>query len=223
MELIDIGGHTIDKSILGNGCIIDVGCRGFVFADSELFKEKKIYCLDPDKEIFEEREVMRSETHTAIFRPMALHNLAIGFNAHFPNGFSYMNLAISDKSGEATYYKNGEATCLQEKWHGHRDDQYGTCKTITMEQLYEITGENVDVLKLDCEGGEYIILGETFKPIPKQITVEFHYHCFPEKHNAAINGILERLKKDYDAVNLVWEQKHGAGFNFWDVLFIRKW
>lgn len=197
MELIDIGGHTVDKSILGDGCIIDVGCRGFAFADY-FASDKIVYCIDPDPTIFN-------------FIPARTNQL-----------YKMMNLAISDKEGEATFYKNGEATCLQEKWPGHGDEMYGTCKTITMEQLYEITGTNVDILKLDCEGGEYIILGETFKPIPKQITVEFHYHCFPERHNAAITGILERLKKDYEAVNLVWEPKHGAGFNFWDVLFIRK-
>lgn len=194
MELIDIGGHTIDKSILGDGCIIDVGCRGFVFAD--YFKDNIVLCIDPDPDVFKDR-------------PRALNQI-------------FINMAIAEKKGEATYYKNGEATCLQEKWAGHGDEMYGTCKTTTMEQLYKELNQDVDVLKLDCEGGEYIILGETFKPIPKQITVEFHYHCFPEKHNQLIGGILKRLDEYYDVVNLKWEPRHGAGFNYWDTLFIRR-
>lgn len=195
MELADIGGHTVAPSLLKDGCIIDIGCRGFYFCTNPIFEGKKIYAIDVDPEAFEN-----------------LPNL--------PN-LTKMNVGIWDKEGEATFYRNGEGTCIKEVWpkHAHK---YFTCKTITMAQLYETTGKNVDLLKLDCEGAEYIILGETFEPIPKQITVEFHYHCVPDIHNKHIDSILTRLKEHYTPVNLVWEQKHGAGFNFWDTLFIRK-
>ena len=199
MALTDIGGHTIDRTALTDGCIIDIGCRGFTFAAHDYFKAKKVYAIDCDSEVFTS--------------PPTNENLTL------------MNVGISDKSGEASYYRNPscpEATCPQEIDEGKKT-HFATCKTITMDELYEITGTNVDVLKLDCEGGEYVILGETFKPVPKQITVEFHYHCVPDLHNKVIDSILDRLRKDYEPVNLVWEAKHGAGFNFWDVLFVRKW
>lgn len=199
MELLTIAGHTFDKSLLNDGCIIDVGARGFEFAN--YFPNKDVYCIDPDSKVFD----------------------------NLPNDlFKYINVAISDKRGETTYYENGEATMIREldpdPTFEHIDKKYcNTCKTITMNDLYEITGENVDILKLDCEGAEYLILGETFRPVPKQITVEFHHHCVPEMHKKHYTSIIERLSKDYTMHNDVWEQRHGCGYNFWDTLFIRKW
>ena len=192
-----IGGHTFEETLLGDGCIIDVGCRGFEFSNH--FNNKTVFCIDPDPDVF-------------INRPQP----PIG-QASFD-----INYAISDKAGDSEYYENGEATCLRQLHH-FQDHRIKPCKTITMEDLYKITGENVDILKLDCEGAEYIILGETFRPVPKQISVEFHHHCVPELHKQKYQEIVERLSKDYTMHNDVWEQRHGCGFNFWDTLFIRKW
>ena len=197
MELVNISGHTIDKSLLSDGIIIDVGCRGFEFANYEGFKNNNVvFCIDPDIEVFKD------------IRPLVAQ--------------TFMNFAISNKSGESSYYENGEATCLKEI-DPDQSHPFKPCKTITMGDLYKITGENVDVLKLDCEGAEYIILGETFKPIPKQVTCEFHYHCVPDLHMKHFDSIMERMSKDYTVHNAVWEPRHGCGNNYWDVLFIRKW
>lgn len=204
MEYKCIGGHTFCHELLTDGVIIDVGCRGFEFTN--YFKDKIVFCIDPDETVFNNKEF----TEFINYPPKQLC------------------LAISDKAGETTYYPNGEATMIREvdpdPTYPHIDQKYSkTCKTITMEDLYKITGENVDILKLDCEGAEYIILGETFKPIPKQITVEFHHHCVPELHKEKYVEIISRLSKNYTMLNDVWEQRHGCGFNFWDTLFIRRY
>lgn len=205
MELIDISGHTICPEKLSDGVIIDIGCRSFNFTSHPLFNGKKKYCIDPDEDIF-------SAESGKFYDQTNQTNLC---------------LAISDKTGETTYYPNGEATMIREvdpdPTFEHIDKKYSKkCKTITMDDLYEITGKNVDVLKLDCEGAEYIILGETFKPIPKQITCEFHHHCVPELHKQKYQEIIERLSEHYEMHNAVWEQRHGCGYNFWDTLFIKK-
>lgn len=196
--MITIGGHTIDETKLNDGAIIDAGCRDFTF--SSYFKGRNVYAIDLDEDVFK----------------MA------------PEGITTINAGISNIAGTTTYYKNGEATMMREvdpdPTHVHIDHKYAhTCKTITIEDLYLITGTNVDILKLDCEGAEYLILDESFKPIPKQISVEFHHHCVPALHMEKIEGILTRLKKDYEVHNMKWEKRHGCDFNFWDVLFIRKW
>lgn len=203
MEFKTVGGHTFAPELLTDGVIIDVGCRGFEFADN--FLNKQIYCIDPDRSVFKEYYTFGENWYFSI---SGSHTM-------------YLNLAISDKAGESGIYLNGEATCLKEI-DTDKNHPFIPCKTITMDDLYKITGENVDILKLDCEGAEYIILGETFKPIPKQITVEFHYHCVPELHLQKFNDILNRLTKDYTIHNMVWEERHGCGFNYWDILFIKR-
>ncbi len=188
-----IGGHTIDETLLTDGVIIDVGCRGFDFANCynkdledryNYFDGKVIYCIDPDEYVF------------------------VQTSGILDTNFKFLNLAISDKSGETTYYPNGEATMIRQfdpdPTYPHIDQKYSkTCKVITM--------------------AEYAILGETFKPIPKQISVEFHHHCVPKLHKEKYTAIVERLSKDYTMHNSVWEQRHGCGFNFWDTLFLRKY
>lgn len=208
MEFKTVGGHTFCAELLKDGVIIDIGCRGFEFTNCELFHCRKIYSIDPDKKVF-----------------LNMPKQSFGVcHTEYIN----LNLAISDKAGETTYYENGEATMIREvdpdPTFEHIDQKYSkTCKTITMDDLYKITGDNVDILKLDCEGAEYIILGETFKPIPKQITVEMHRHCVPVLHDREYPKIIERLSKDYIIVNdPVYEKRHGCPENWWDILFIRK-
>lgn len=203
MEFKEVGGHTFAENLLSDGVIIDVGCRGGVFSNG--FPDKKVYCIDPDVKVFTD---------------MADNIVTWKDEWNSPNTI-LMNVAISDKKGEAAYYENGEATCLKQI-DPDQSHPFIPCKTITMDDLYEITGTNVDVLKLDCEGAEYIILGETFKPIPKQISVEFHAHTVPEMHAANYPAIKERLLKDYEMFNEVWEKRHGCPENVWDVLFIRR-
>lgn len=193
MEFKEVGGHTFCPELLSDGCILDIGCRGFDFAKH--FRGKTVYNIDPDSTVF--NNVIMDDT------------------------FFYLNVAISNYSGESAYYENGEATCLKEI-DPDQSHPFKPCTTITMDDLYKITGENVDILKLDCEGAEYIILGETFKPIPKQLSVEFHKHCVPDMHNKHIDSIIERLSKDYMIYGLEEERRHGCTENFWDVLFIRK-
>lgn len=190
MELIEVGGHTFDKSRLSDGVIIDIGARDFTFADHFT---QPVYCIDVDPKVFDGVE----------------------------NRHTKLNVAISDRAGESAFYENGEATCLKEI-DPDQNHPFIPCKTITMEDLYKITGENVDLLKLDCEGAEYIILGETFKPIPKQITVEWHKHCVPDMHNTNYPLCKERLLKHYVMVDELLERRHGCSENIWDQLWIRK-
>lgn len=181
----NIAGHTIERSLIGDGVIIDVGCRYFDFA-IKLDVPNKVYCIDPDPEVFK---------------------------IACPENFVFLNCAISFETGEGTYYRNGEMTCLTEIYQP-LSHLYEPCKTLAMEDLYTITGDNVDILKLDCEGAEYIILGTEFEPIPKQISVEFHKHFVPEVHNDNIDKCMSNLLKHYDLV-----YAHETGM---DNLFIRK-
>lgn len=89
--------------------------------------------------------------------------------------------------------------------------------------LYDSFIDNVDILKLDCEGSEYDILSDpNFQPIPKQISVEFHMHAHRALHDQYYDVCMANLLKWYDPVKHELTQAHGAGWNYWDSLFIRK-
>lgn len=184
MDLLNIHGHTVDKSMLGDsGAIIDIGCRDFNFAS--YFKGRRVYCVDPDQKVF----------------------------ADSPAWAVCLQVAIMDRSGSGFYYENGERTCVQPVWPEHRHC-YFPCTLMTLEQLFTITGPEVDVLKLDCEGAEYAIFGNKFDPVARQITVEFHRHTVPEVHDEKIDCVMHNLLEHYDLI-----YSHETGM---DNLFVLK-
>jgi hypothetical protein len=84
-------------------------------------------------------------------------------------------------------------------------------------------GKPIDMLKLDIEGSEYKILSNPlFAPIPKQISVEFHMHAHRQLHDQYYDKCMENLLKHYEPVKHELTQAHGAGFNYWDSLWIRR-
>lgn len=81
----------------------------------------------------------------------------------------------------------------------------------------------IDVMKLDVEGEEYRILSDpNFQPVPKQLSIEFHMHAHRQLHDQYYDKCIENLLKSYEPVKHELTQAHGAGWNYWDSLFIRK-
>lgn len=133
-------------------------------------------------------------------------------------GVTYISMAVTDKTDTVKYVKteDKQATYL------HKDGTYEVM-SVSLNEVYQITGDNVDVLKLDCEGSEYLILSDKdFKPIPKQISVEFHKHSQPKMHDQYYLKCMDNLTKYYNIVQHDFYEAHGAGWNFWNSLFLRK-
>lgn len=86
---------------------------------------------------------------------------------------------------------------------------------VTIESLGEF-----DLVKLDIEGEEYSILKQSKHPIAKQVSVEFHAHINQTKEQ--LDSLLNNLEQYYTIHNRVWESRHGAGYNYWDILLIAK-
>lgn len=94
----------------------------------------------------------------------------------------------------------------------------------SLNDIYKgLNEKDIDILKLDVESSEYLILSDPdFQPIPKQISVEFHIHCHRALHDQYYDKCMENLLKHYEPVKHQLTQAHGAGWNYWDSLFIRK-
>jgi len=141
------------------------------FEFSDYFSENIVYAIDPD------HKVLEGYIGKAIF----------------------CNVAISNKRAKTFFYRNGEMSVLTEIYKPFKH-LYTPCRTVTLSDIYELSGTDIEVLKLDCEGAEYLILNDKFEPIPKQITVEFHNHTAPEFHAKYYKGCMEMLLKNYDIV-----------------------
>lgn len=81
--------------------------------------------------------------------------------------------------------------------------------------------EKFDLIKLDIEGAEVPILQNATHPIAPQVSVEFHAHT-GRQSKKELDHLLKWLEKWYDIYGAVWEERHAAGYNYWDVLLISK-
>lgn len=103
-------------------------------------------------------------------------------------------------------------------------------KTITLKSLmnkYNI--EEIEVIKLDIEGGEYNFLMNIDRPISKQISIEYHDFrgmnpYFP--NNFKFHKLIKEKLHFYDFVKYDIEQHKGIGgkqgLNYWDCLLVKK-
>lgn len=130
---------------------------------------------------------------------------------------NYINIAISDTNGmcNVNHTPDPQATHISDGNQIHK---------VTIETLKErLHLKRWDLIKLDIEGEEYNVLNNaTNHPIANQISVEFHAHCRPEQSQKALDKLLDKLSEFYFIKNRSWESRHGAGFNYWDVLLIAK-
>ncbi len=132
-------------------------------------------------------------------------------------GRNYIQMAISDQDGRCGVNKSADpqATHICEG---------SDMNKITLQTLAErLKIKRWDLIKLDVEGEEYNILNNAeAHPIASQLSVEFHAHCRPEQTKPVLDKLLDKLSEFYFIKNRNWESRHGAGFNYWDVLFIAK-
>lgn len=134
-----------------------------------------------------------------------------------PEGIKYFNKAIWNSDSILRY------RTLNDKQAAHISDEgEQIINAVPLNEIYH-KHKNIDVLKLDIEGSEYMILSDPyFRPIPKQISVEFHRHCHRDLHDKYFNACIKNLEKHYATVQHEFYEAHGSGMNYWDSLFIRK-
>jgi FkbM family methyltransferase len=197
-ETYTVDGHTFIPGLLKHGgWVIDAGCRGFNFSRALNELHCKVYAIDID----------------SVFKPEDI--------VYF-HDFKQAALTTHSTQTEAYFFGNGTGNFIKgiNELPGNTPDR--PCETkiipcITLDDIYNEIGTNIDLLKLDIEGSEYGVM-DKMEPIPKQITVEFHQHCHPKQHEAYFNSIIERLSKYYHIH--FFNVQHP--YYFLDCLFIRK-
>jgi FkbM family methyltransferase len=192
MNIQIIAEHSVDLNLLSGGVCIDAGCRGFKFA--EAMRDLGCYVLAMDLEYMEPEN-----PENILFMKRAL--------MVEPGQYYY----VDTKDQQAKYISNAGIPVPSISLN----DLYNVVKTTDV--------NHIDVLKLDIEGSEYRVLADpAFQPLPKQISVEFHMHCHRKLHDQYYEACMENLLKSYVPVQHELTQAHGAGWNYWNSLFVRR-
>lgn len=200
MRLETIHEHTIDLDLLSGGICIDVGCRGFQFSEAMRDLGCEVWAFDMEE-------------------------------MPAPEGLNFKKYAISDFNGFGIFKdtKDQQAKYLLRHFEGQAGVPVPVLRltdVYAMIALANLKGNDihtVDVLKIDAEGSEYAILSDpNFKPVARQLSIEFHLHCHRSLHDQYYDKCMENLLKYYVPVQHELTEAHGAGLNWWDSLFIRK-
>lgn len=206
MNIQTIAEHSVDLDLLSGGICIDAGCRGFLFSEAMRDMGLKVIAFDLEK-LTPPPEMQRPEE-------IQFLQMAIGTE----NKTAYY---VDTKDQQAKYISDAGLPVQMISLNYI----YSMLDKFLLKHPAIIKSDNVDIdiLKMDIEGEEYRILSDpAFQPIPKQISVEFHMHCHRALHDQYYDACLENLLKWYEPVQHELTQAHGAGWNYWDSLFIRK-
>lgn len=179
MNLKRIDGHTIDLDLLTNsGTVVDLGCRGFVFANYFKNLGYSVIAVDADPLVF----------NTA------------------PSDIVCINKAICAEHKQVKIYNSLTESGFTSDVRLYHNDTGVIVECIPLQEIEP--NEDYDLLKIDIEGGEYAILSHnSFKPNARQISVEFHEHNLKELHDIHFKSVLGNLSKWYDLIYIM-ENNH---------------
>ena len=197
--------HTIDVSLLTpGGMVLDVGCRDFSFSRRMAARGCKVVAMDADSTV-EDPKI---------------------------EGVQFLCAALSDKPGRRNFlmHKDPQARRLLRSGELARDAETVSVNVFTLDEIkWRVPGSDKalsitwDVVKLDVEGAEYSILRAWPGPIARQISVEFHEHCYGKQPDSSYEEIIARLAGfGYEVVQHERDARHCAGMNYWDSLFVLK-
>jgi len=195
MTIEKIHEHSVDTSLLPEGAkILDIGARGFLFAEYFERLGHDVTCIDAD-------------------------DLPYTHNRHH-----YLECAISDYNGDAEIIRNKDlqATSIkraEEPYDKLKD--YIHCYTLV--ELSNICGIPFwSLIKIDIEGSEYQVIMSLEKAPATQLSIEFHLHTgiYGMYEMTLMEDKLKAL--GYYPAKHEMTEEHGAGTNFWDSLWILK-
>lgn len=196
MNIQVISEHSVAMDILpARAKVLDIGCRGFEFERYFTDKGHTVFCIDADP-----------------------------FIKNVPPAANFFLIAISDENGncEIEHSPDPQATRIIKSARSNSSITMMTIESFTR-MVNNVCGKiEWDLIKIDIEGEEVNVLKAAKHPIAKQVSVEFHAHCRPEQTRENLDELLKQLSQYYEIHNQVWESRHGAGFNYWDVLLIAK-
>jgi FkbM family methyltransferase len=196
-----VDNHSVSLShVRAGGVILDVGCRGFRFAEFFGRKAHQLVCLDPAPD-----EVLPVSMNACWYR--FIRSALVG-PSHPRTG--WLRMTADPEARNVAPSRDSES------------DVQIPC--ITLDELASQTGiASYELVKLNCEGAEFDILdGLTGASWARQIVVSFHEHTPQARGDAAIEALIGKLSAWYEVFNHVKEPRYGCVANYWDTVLIRR-
>ena len=127
---------------------------------------------------------------------------------------TYYRIAITGTDGRVGIHRNSDPQATRVT----KGDELLAMTIETFSQSVWI--EMWHLIKADVEGSEYDIIMNLKKAPAQQFSIEFHLHTeiYGQKEMKEMESKLHNLGYNYAQHKL--EERYGAGFNYWDSLFI---
>ncbi|MDD5355451.1 MAG: FkbM family methyltransferase [Candidatus Omnitrophica bacterium] len=177
-----------------NGIIIDIGANIGIFSIyASVNYNSKVYAIEMDKFNYD--------------------CLQVNVNMNKDNtDIICCNKAISSKRSDIKYkhsYDMVGSFIIKDNEENNKD--INLIKSITLEDfLIEMSIDNVDLLKLDCEGSEYeIILCENENTFDKIKSMSIEYHLKNNKSKTLLSEMINKLKCFYSNVLIEHDEFRG--------------
>lgn len=182
-----IAEHTFDELLLPEKAnILDLGCRGFAFANPLILADFRVITVDMDKTVFPGSGVGWSHYTCAV-----------------TNYDGWCGI-INDRDPQATRFTFGDNT-----------------PCYTLETLSGFCSVDFwDLIKMDIEGSEYEVIMSLDVAPAKQLSIEFHLHTGIYKQDQVDEMVSKLTSLGYEVRQHELTDRHCAGFNYWDSLFI---
>lgn len=128
----------------------------------------------------------------------------------------YFQCAILDYDGRVGLHKDKDPQATRAK-----DGDDVICYRLeTFSKLREVPFW--DLIKMDIEMAEYQVIMDMDKPLSRQLSIEFHLHYGEYGQNEMVEMEQKLESLGYKEARHKMDERHGAGKNYWDSLFILK-
>lgn len=216
-KISNIGEHCVCLELLPeNATVLDAGCRGFTL-DDFFYSRTNSKVINADIDNLENGIPFEIDPVHKNIKPVAYSKINSDTPYH-----DYLKIGISNYNGLGEVKPCAIDPQATELLISSKSPEIPV-HVYTTERLKQLLNiEWWDFIKLDIEGEEYQILETGLHPMATQVSVEFHEHTSRAIGKEKLDELLDKLSRWYYIYNRNWESRHGAGFNYWDVLLIAK-